>query len=110
MIIRSELVNLNDFINYVWIKVYLNHILAIVGSGISGSSCAYFLKKIFEDQIEIDVYEKSDITGGRLATLEYNGRSFETGGSIIHHSNMYMDELRKTCGKWLFDFSYIQYD
>ena len=85
---------------YFSIQGVKNIKLGIIGSGIGGSSCAHFLNSLFNDEykIEIDVYEKSDIIGGRLATFNYDNREYETGGSILHPSNYYMENFTKICG------------
>lgn len=75
--------------------------LAIVGAGIGGTSCAYFLHELFGDNVEIDIYEKSTV-GGRLATVRYNSEEYETGGAIIHERNKYMGSFVDKFGKWYF--------
>lgn len=67
--------------------------IAIVGAGISGCSSAYFLNDLFDDNVEITVFEKSNKIGGRLATVDYQERSYELGGSILHSSNLYMKQF-----------------
>ena len=37
--------------------------IAIVGGGISGCSCAYFLREIFGENVELVVFEQSDKIG-----------------------------------------------
>jgi protoporphyrinogen oxidase len=44
------------------------------------------------------VFEKSDRVGGRLATVEFENRSYELGGSILHPSNLYMKAFMKILG------------
>lgn len=66
------------------------HPIAIVGGGLAGLSCAYFL---FQAGVEVTVYEASDRVGGRVYTLrnELPGRLFcELGGEFIdsHHATM----------------------
>ena len=46
---------------------------------------------------EITVFEKGEV-GGRLATVEVNGRRYESGGAIIHDANRYMVEYLDLCG------------
>ena len=46
--------------------------------------------------VKITVFE-SDKVGGRLATDKIGGRSYETGGSIIHDSNKMMRDLLDKC-------------
>ena len=72
---------------------------AIIGAGISGSSCAYFLKQMFDSRADITVFDKSDQVGGRLRTLDFNNRKYELGGSILHPSNLYMKSFLEICGK-----------
>ncbi|XP_050441089.1 prenylcysteine oxidase 1-like [Adelges cooleyi] len=67
--------------------------IAIIGGGIGGTSCAYFLKQIFNDNVSIDLYE-GDTIGGRLATVALkDGNEYEAGGSIIHERNRYMSSF-----------------
>lgn len=69
---------------------------AIIGGGIGGTSCAYFLRQMFEDSIKIDLYEGGEV-GGRLSTVKMNnGFEYETGGAIIHNRNKYMNEFADT--------------
>jgi len=73
---------------------------AVVGAGIGGTSCANFLREIFKDSAEIDVYEGNEV-GGRLATVVMNdGNEYETGGSVIHHRNKYMSDFVSNLGWW----------
>lgn len=61
---------------------------AIIGGGIGGTSCAYFLRQLLPDA-ELDLFEKDKI-GGRLATEQIGEKKYEVGGSIIHPLNAYM--------------------
>ena len=71
--------------------------IAIIGSGISGSASAYFLRKLIPNA-SIEVFEKSNIVGGRLKSLYFNGVTVEAGGSVIHNSNRYMKEFVTVTG------------
>lgn len=72
--------------------------LAIIGGGIGGTSCAFFLEEIFKEKAEIHVYEGNKI-GGRLATASMSdGNEYETGGSIIHGRNKYMSDFVRDLG------------
>ena len=78
--------------------------LAIIGAGIGGSSSAHFLRNKFgetveegEEDVEISVFE-SGIVGGRLATVEIGGHTYEAGGSVIHPANVEMISLVKELG------------
>ena len=42
------------------------------------------------------MYEQ-DVIGGRLATVEIDGREYESGGSIIHNSNRLMLNYLDVC-------------
>lgn len=67
--------------------------IAIIGGGIGGTSCAYFLKEIFKDLVNLDIYEGNKV-GGRLATvIMSDGNEYETGGSVIHQRNKYMSNF-----------------
>jgi protoporphyrinogen oxidase len=71
----------------------------IIGAGLSGCASAFFLKHLLDDcQLEIVVFERSNQVGGRLATCEFEGRSYEYGGSILHSSNAYMKKFVNICG------------
>ena len=64
--------------------------------GIGGTSAAYFLKRSLP-QADITIVA-SEEAGGRLATVEVDGREYEVGGSIIHAANHYMVEYLDICG------------
>ncbi|KAL9979252.1 hypothetical protein ACROYT_G016887 [Oculina patagonica] len=72
--------------------------IAVIGAGIGGSSSAHFLRELFGQEATIDVFEASDRIGGRLNTMEVAGKSFESGGSIIHPDNKYMGDFVKLLG------------
>ncbi|KAE8618727.1 hypothetical protein XENTR_v10009475 [Xenopus tropicalis] len=71
--------------------------IAIVGAGIGGTSAAYFLRQKFGKNVQIDLYEKEEV-GGRLATLEMEGKLYEAGGSVIHPMNLHMKTFVKELG------------
>lgn len=73
--------------------------IAIIGGGIGGTSCAYFLRDLFKDSVQIDLYEGNQI-GGRLATvIMSDGNEYETGGSVIHQRNKYMSDFVRNLGE-----------
>ena len=72
--------------------------IAIIGSGIGGSATAHFVREIFGENAQISVFEKADRMGGRLATVDFVGETFESGGSIIHPKNLYMKKFVKLLG------------
>eukprot|EP00291_Cryptomonas_curvata_P003617 CAMPEP_0172188784 /NCGR_PEP_ID=MMETSP1050-20130122/22149_1 /TAXON_ID=233186 /ORGANISM="Cryptomonas curvata, Strain CCAP979/52" /LENGTH=263 /DNA_ID=CAMNT_0012863383 /DNA_START=99 /DNA_END=887 /DNA_ORIENTATION=- len=71
--------------------------IAIIGSGVSGSASAYFLRKLFPNA-SIDVYEQDNSLCGRVKTVSYSGVTVEAGGSVIHVSNRYLKEFVKETG------------
>lgn len=75
--------------------------IAIIGSGIGGSSSAYFARKLFGSRANIDVYEASDRIGGRLGVVEIAGRFYESGGSVIHPKNLYMSSFVRELGMFV---------
>jgi prenylcysteine oxidase/farnesylcysteine lyase len=64
---------------------------AIIGSGIGGSSAAHYLLK--NENIKVDLYEKSDRVGGRVLSKEINGKIFDVGASFIIQANKLVMEL-----------------
>lgn len=67
--------------------------VGIIGGGIGGTSTCFFLHQLLGN-IEIDVYEPNEI-GGRLATTQIGDLYYETGGSIIHEENQYVQDFMK---------------
>lgn len=72
---------------------------AIIGAGIGGSSASYFLQKKFDgnEKVDITIFE-SGVVGGRLATINIAGHTYESGGSIIHPANVEMNVLVEKLG------------
>ncbi len=64
--------------------------VAIIGGGISGCACSFFLKDMFGETVDITVFEKSDHIGGRIKTVTFDGRNYEVGAQSLHSSNYYM--------------------
>jgi prenylcysteine oxidase/farnesylcysteine lyase len=72
--------------------------VAIIGSGIGGSATAHFVREILGENAQISVFEKANRVGGRLATLDFAGHTFESGGCIIHPKNLYMKRFVELLG------------
>ena len=72
--------------------------VAIIGSGIGGSSAAHFLRQLQPD-VEIVVFEKHHEVGGRMAVIDIQGQPFEAGGAILHPRNVYMKNFTQILGK-----------
>uniref|UniRef100_K7G3K5 Prenylcysteine oxidase 1 n=1 Tax=Pelodiscus sinensis TaxID=13735 RepID=K7G3K5_PELSI len=70
---------------------------AVIGAGIGGTSAAYFLRQKFGKDVRIDVFEKGTV-GGRLATVNVEGKDYEAGGSVIHPLNLHMKHFVKELG------------
>lgn len=69
----------------------------IVGGGIGGTAAAYYLRQLFGDQLQIDVFEGEKV-GGRLALISIDGQEYEAGGAVIHRQNQYMVNFAKMFG------------
>lgn len=53
--------------------------IVILGGGISGLSCAWFLKQKWGNEIRITLLEKSNRLGGWIQTIQHEGFLFEQG-------------------------------
>ena len=66
--------------------------VCIIGAGIGGSSVAHFIRKYSPDltpTTKILVFERNTIVGGRIATVNVAGETFEAGASILHPKNLH---------------------
>ncbi len=71
--------------------------VAIIGSGVAGSSAAYFLKR--EDPShEVHVFEQHEYVGGRVKDVFLSGDRFEAGAAIIHRANKHMMHFAQVGG------------
>ena len=65
--------------------------VCIIGSGISGSSVAHFLRLYSSSSnsnpFSIHIFERNGVVGGRMATVNVTGHTFEAGASILHPMN-----------------------
>lgn len=77
----------------------------IVGAGIGGSSVAYWLRQSFGEHVQLDIYTDETRVGGRLATMQIDGKDYEIGGSIIHPDNYYMIEWLREFGMCSLSFA-----
>jgi len=48
--------------------------VGIIGTGAGGSSAAYHLSKLLNNNVQIDVFEEKPIVGGRMATVNILGK------------------------------------
>ncbi|MCX5745807.1 MAG: FAD-dependent oxidoreductase, partial [Proteobacteria bacterium] len=76
--------------------------IAIVGGGIAGLSCAYFLKLA---GVRADVFEASMRFGGRMYTQRegLDGQLCELGGELVDSDHVVMQALAQTLGLQLDD-------
>lgn len=74
--------------------------VAVIGAGVGGCFAANFLRELGCQKLEIHVWNKKDSRiGGRTATTEFAGHTFETGASIMHSSNKYLVDAADKYGK-----------
>lgn len=81
--------------NYKRPETFKKPTVAIIGSGVAGSSAAYFLREIFGNDINIHVYEKEGRVGGRLMKKYVKGVKVDMGGTSIIKENRYAVEFIK---------------
>jgi predicted NAD/FAD-binding protein len=70
--------------------------IAIIGSGISGLTCAYLLDKKYD----VTVFEKNDYVGGHTATvdIEHNGKAYAIDtGFIVFNDRTYPNFNKLLC-------------
>ncbi|NXC47246.1 PCYOX oxidase, partial [Penelope pileata] len=72
--------------------------IAVIGGGIGGTATAYFLRQKFGRSVRIEVLEREEALGGRLATVEAEGEGYEAGGSVLHPLNLHMKHFAKELG------------
>ena len=71
-----------------------NKRIAIIGSGIGGTSLIHYLQSIFED-VDISLFEKSSRIGGRTHSIDIQNKTYEIGATFICDTNKKMMELIK---------------
>jgi len=72
--------------------------IGIIGSGISGAYTAYSLRKWLNTSypsllVNIEIIDRNNYIGGRINSIIIDNFHFESGASIIHHSNQYLFNL-----------------
>ena len=67
--------------------------VAIVGAGAGGCSAAYFLRKFGGNEMDIEVFERTAVAGGRVRSMLISGEYTELGGSIYHKENRIFSDL-----------------
>ena len=72
--------------------------VCIIGSGISASTSAYFLRQ-YHPTVDIEVFEREAKVGGRIAQFFIeNHYGIEAGGSVIHRKNRYISLIAQELG------------
>ncbi|KAL8096413.1 hypothetical protein AgCh_037397 [Apium graveolens] len=66
----------------------------IIGTGIAGASVAHFLRRNSHTG-PIHIFDRSDVVGGRMATVTIAGDTFEAGASILHPKNYHAVNFTK---------------
>ena len=65
-----------------------------------GCFAAKFLRENGGGSLDIHVWmKKGSKVGGRTATCELAGHTYETGGSVLHSKNKYLHDALKEFGK-----------
>ena len=67
--------------------------VTILGAGINGAACAFFLKEALGDNVTITVMEKAGEVGGRIQSTVVDGHRVELGASVWHRVNEYMEHF-----------------
>ncbi|XP_072030757.1 uncharacterized protein [Amphiura filiformis] len=76
--------------------------IAIIGSGIGGSSCAYYLHKLLPNA-QLSIFEANDRIGGRIMSVNIEGVIVEVGAAAWASANQYIMELAKEMNLSIFD-------
>ena len=72
--------------------------IAVIGTGIGGSSFIYYFNKLYKNNqykypLTIDIYDKNNIIGGRIKSININNNIIEIGASIAIKENKYIYNL-----------------
>ena len=70
--------------------------IAVIGSGIGGSSAAHFLRQALGDTARITIFERDGRAGGRMRALDIGGLRVEAGASLIHSANKHLVTFAQT--------------
>jgi len=69
--------------------------VAIIGSGLGGLAAAAWLAN---KGVEVHVFEKNEVVGGRVNRIEFDGFIFDTGPVLLTLPSV-VDELWQACGR-----------
>lgn len=79
------------------LNISLSQKLAIVGTGIAGSSLIHQLQRIFPEA-QIQVFEANSQSGGRVKHFSFEGKEYELGGTFFIEQNHNLVHLIKELG------------
>ncbi|MFO7613035.1 MAG: 1-hydroxycarotenoid 3,4-desaturase CrtD [Bacteroidales bacterium] len=79
---------------------------AVIGSGVGGMAVA---ARLAAKGYRVDVYEQSDMAGGKMSEIRHEGYRFDTGPSLFTAPDL-VDELIALCGEQEIDFHYSKLD
>lgn len=71
--------------------------IAVIGAGISGLTVARMLKQRGYEQVI--VFEKDGAAGGKIHSVQANGRFYETGALVANHNFKHITATAKTLGE-----------
>jgi protoporphyrinogen oxidase len=69
--------------------------VAVVGAGASGLTAAYYLEK---QGHKVTIFEKEDRVGGKVQSIEFNGKAIELGALIITPGYHVINQLAEIYG------------
>ncbi len=81
--------------------------VGIIGSGIGGTTAAYFIRKALGSNVQIHVFEKENKVGGRMSVVKVDNDVYEAGGSVIHESNRYLTDFCEILGKIIYNLKFL---
>lgn len=71
--------------------------VAIIGSGICGTTTAYYLAQKFSD-LDITIFEKEKTVGGRTKSIEYEGKHVNLAATFFTDAGLNLVSLMKKFG------------
>lgn len=72
--------------------------VVVVGAGICGCNAAATLRRRWGPGIEIEVFDRGPVAGGRVARRHVAGIDVETGASLFHSSNQLLVQTAREFG------------
>lgn len=72
--------------------------IAVIGAGIGGSSVTFFLREHLGNNVELVVYEKDNMIGGRTAGTVVANTSVPLGAAVFHGENRYVRQFAEKFG------------